>query len=113
MTELVRHIAGSIQSLGRRAVAVLHEDAFDSGDVKELAVVPARRVTYRYLNGTGDTLRIEIELPYCPSELRGAAGVYRLADVGGAGCEFFVSVRLGKGSVSAETDWVINSRRVE
>ena len=113
MTEIVRHIAGSIQSLGRRAVAALHEDAFDSGNVKELALVPARRVTYRYLNGAGDTLRIEIELPYCPPELRGAAGDYRLADVRGAGCEFFVSVRLGKGEEGAETDWVINSRVAE
>ena len=109
MSELVHQIAGGIQSLGRRAVALWGERV-SMGDVRQLAVVPARRVTYRYLDGGADILRIEIELPYCPPELRGVSGDYRLADAAGAGREFFVSVRLGKGEEGVEAEWVSNSK---
>jgi hypothetical protein len=110
MSELVHHLAGRIQSLGRRAAAALHEEESNLGAVKVLAVVPARRLTYRYLGAAGDTLRIEIQLPYCPPELRGASGDYRLAGVAGEALDFFVSVRLGKGEEGVEAGWVSHSQ---
>ena len=109
MPELVRHVAERIQGLGRRAMAALRGHRTGRGEVQVLAVVPARRISYRYLNDGGPTLRIEIELPYCPAQARGASGCYRLAGVGGEAREFFVSVRFGGGDEGVPSSWIEDS----